>query len=132
MTKDFESESVGNVDEALKLIEKMKKQLPIFVRPIRELVNILRRQDVTIDRYKQLEIHSILYMGNEAGIVCDITPKGQEDKPVFCSLTQLEIIGDDPLTQEMKAYQQERTKNLARYPGNAPIGITITPKPKRR
>lgn len=131
MTKDFESKSVDNVDEALKLIERMKKQVPISVRPSSGLVKMLRRQGVNVDRYKQLEIHSILYMGNEAGIACDITPKGQEDKPVICSLTQLEIIGNDPLIQEMKAYQQERTKKLARYPGNAPISITVTPRSKR-
>lgn len=120
MTKDFESESVDNVDEAMELIEKMKEQLPIFVRPTSGLVKSLRRQGVNVDRYKQLEIHSLLYMGNEAGIACDITPKGKEDMPLICSLTQLEITGSDPLVEEMKAYQQRRIAGLARYPDNAP------------
>ena len=132
MTKDFELESVDNIDEAMKLIEKMKEHLPITVRPNSALVKMLRRQGVNIDRYKPLEIHSVLYMGNEAGIACDITPKGKEDKPVICSLTQLEVMGNDTLTDEMKAYQQERIKNLARYPGNAPIGFTITPRTRTK
>jgi len=119
---------VDNVDEALKLIEKMKGHLPIIVRPNSALVKSLRRQGMNIDRYKPLEIRSVLYMGNEAGIACDITPKGREDTPVICSLTQLQIMENDALAEEMKAYQQERLKNLTRYPGNErPISFTITP-----
>ncbi len=119
---------VDNVDEAMKLIEKMKQNLPIIVRPKSALVKMLRRQGIHVDRYKPLEIHSVLYMGNEAGISCDITPKGSEDTPVICSLTQLEVMGTDAFAEEMKAYQQERIKNLARIPGNAPIGFTVTPR----
>ena len=126
-----DSSFVDNVDEAMKLIEKMKKHLPLIVRPNSALVKMLRRQGIFVDRYKPLEIHSILYMGNEAGIACDITPKGREDTPVICSLTQLDVMGTDALAEEMKAYQRERLKNLARYPGNAPIGFTVKPRGKR-
>lgn len=125
------SSFVDNVDEAKKLIKKMEERLPLIVRPNSALVKMLRRQGVYVDRYKPLEIHSVLYMGNEAGIACDITPKGREDTPVICSLTQLEVMGTDALAEEMKAYQRERLKNLARYPGNAPIGVTVTPRGKR-
>jgi hypothetical protein len=122
---------VDDVDEAMKLIEKMKKRLPIIVRPNSALVKSLRRQRINVDRYKPLEIHSVLYMGNEAGIACDITPKGRETTPVICSLTQLEVMGTDALADEMKAYQRERIKNLARFPDNAPIGFTVTPRSKK-
>ena len=122
---------VDNVDEAMKLIEKMEKYLPIIVRPSSSLVKSLRRQGIHVDRYKPLEIHSVLYMGNEAGIACDITPKGRENA-VICSLTQLEVMGTDALAEEMRAYQQERIKNLARYPGNErPISFTIQPGRKK-
>ena len=47
-------EFVDNVNEALKLIEKMKEYLPIIVRPSSALVKMLRRQDVNVDRYKPL------------------------------------------------------------------------------
>lgn len=124
-------EFVDNVDEAKKLIKKMEERLPLIVRPNSALVKMLRRQGIYVDRYKPLEIHSVLYMGNEAGIACDITPKGREDTPVICSLTQLEVMGTDALAEEMKAYQRQRLKNLARYPDNAPIGFTVTPRGKR-
>src|SRR3990172_2301095 len=91
---------VDNVDEAMKLIERMEKHLPILVRPTNALVKMLRRQGINIDRYKPLKIHSVLYMGNEAGIACDITPRGRENTPVICSLTQLEVMGNDTITDE--------------------------------
>jgi hypothetical protein len=123
-----DSSFVDNVDEAMKLIGKMEKHLPIVVRPTSALVKMLRRQGMNVDRYQPLEIHSVLYMGNEAGIACDVTPRGREQTPVICSLTQLEVMGTDALAKEMKAYQQERIKNLARYPGNErPISFTVTP-----
>jgi hypothetical protein len=131
VTQPGDSFFVDNVDEAMKLIEKMKEHLPIIVRPNSALVKMLRRQGINVDRYKPLEIHSVLYMGNEAGIACDITPNGREDSRVICSLTQLEVMGADALAEEMKAYQQQRVKSLARYPGNAPIGFTVTPRRKK-
>lgn len=131
MPQPEESFFVDNVDEAMKLIEKMKEHLPIIVRLNNALVKSLRKQRIYVDRYKPLEIHSVLYMGNEAGIACAITPKGREDTPVICSLTQLEVMGTDALAEEMKAYQRERIKNLARYPGNErPMSFTITPRKK--
>jgi hypothetical protein len=126
-----DSSFVDNVGEAMKLIEKMGKHLPIIVRPSSALVKMLRRQGINVDRYNPLEIHSVLYMGNEAGIACDITPKGQEKNAVICSLTQLEVMGTDALAEEMRAYQQERIKNLTRHPGNErPIGFTVSPRKK--
>ena len=122
---------VDNVDEAMKLIERMEKHLPILIRPTSALVKMLRRQGINVDRYKPLEIHGVFYMGNEAGIACDITPQGREKTPVICSLTQLEVTGTDALAEEMKAYQQERIKNLRRYPGNKPISFTVTPRHKK-
>lgn len=93
-------EFVDNVAEAKKLIEKMEEHLPIAVRPNSALVKMLRRQGINVDRYKPLEIHSVLYMGNEAGIACDITPKGRENTPVICSLTQLEVVGPTRLQKK--------------------------------
>jgi hypothetical protein len=132
ITQPEDSFFVDNVDEAMKLVKKMEKKLPIIVRPSSALVKSLRRQGINVDRYKPLEIHSVLYMGNEAGIACDITPKGRAKNAVICSLTQLEVLGTDALAEEMRAYQQERIKKLARYPGNdKPISFTVTPRNKK-
>lgn len=119
---------IDNVAEANRLVEKMNKNLPLFVRPNSALVKILRKEGVNADRYKPLEIHSVMYMGNEAGISCDITPKGQAQDAFICSLTQLEVTGTDELAQEMRDYQQKRLKNLARYGNNMPINFTVSPR----
>lgn len=131
MTKPEDSFFMDDVDEAMKLIERMKKHLPITVRPTSALVKMLRKQNVNVDRYKPLEIRDAFYMGNEAGIACDITPKGRIKNAVICSLTQLEVMGTDALADEMRAYQQERIRKLERYPGNKPIGFTVTPSGKK-
>ena len=68
-------EFVDSVAEAKKLVKKMEERLPLIVRPNSALVKMLRKQGIYVDRYKPLEIHSVLYMENEAGIACDITPK---------------------------------------------------------
>ena len=122
--------NIDNIAEAKKLVEKINKSLPIFVRPNSALVKTLRKKGINADRYKPLEIHSVLYMGNEGGISCDVTPKGQEKAAFICSLTQLEVMGDDELAEEMRAYQQKRIKNLARHNDNAPISFTINPRGK--
>lgn len=123
--------NIDNVAEAKRLVEKMNANLPIIVRPNSALVKILRKKGVNADRYKPLEIHSVLYMGNEAGISCDITPKGQTQDAFICSLTQLKVMGDDDLAQEMKAYQQKRLKSLAGHGANMPMTFTLNPRKKK-
>jgi hypothetical protein len=120
--------NIDDVSEANRLVEKINKNLPLFVRPNSALVKILRKKGINADRYKPLEVHSVMYMGNEAGISCDITPKGQTESAFICSLTQLEVTGTDELAEEMKAYQQRRLKNLARYGNNMPISFTVNPR----
>jgi hypothetical protein len=63
MNNPSRPESVDDIGEAMKLIKKMEKNLPIIVRPSSALVKMLRRQGVNVDRYKPLEIHSVLYSG---------------------------------------------------------------------
>ncbi len=107
-------EFLDNVDQAMELVGKMEKSLPLFVYPNSALVRFLRKRGVRADRYQKLEIRNVFYLGNEGGISCDITPKGHEHESIICSLTQLKVIGTDALAEEMKAYQQERIKKLAR------------------
>ena len=120
--------SVDNVEEALKLLETMKANLPITARPTKELLKSLRKQGYPINDRRTLSIRSVLYGGDEMGIGCDITPPGQLKQALICSVTQLEILGDTPLTNEIRAYQQQRKANLARRPDSAPSSHVIKPK----
>ncbi len=51
-------------------------------------------------------------MGDEGGISCDVTPVGMKD-PLICSITQIRVKPKHPLAKEIRAYQKERTRNLA-------------------
>lgn len=44
--------------------------------------------------------------------MCDITPAVNSKTALVCSLTYLEVVGDDPLAGEMRSYQKERSKKL--------------------
>jgi hypothetical protein len=64
-------------------------------------------------------------MGDEGGITCDITPPGKEKTPVLCSITHLLIQPEHPLFYEIRIYQEERERTLAKDYGLA--GFSITP-----
>jgi hypothetical protein len=55
----------------------------------------------------------VFYMGDEGGIMCDINPTENSKVALVCSLTHLEVVGDDPLAGDMRSYQQERGRKLS-------------------
>ena len=108
------------------LVEKMKLALPITVRPTKDLVNVLRKRGIKLDRYQDIQVKNVFYMGDEGGISCDITPPGKETTPVLCSLTHLVLRPEHPLFDDIRAYQEERERKLAKDYGLA--GFTLTPR----
>ena len=117
---------IDNLPKAMALLEKMKLALPISARPTKELVNALKKQGVQLDRYRDVQIKGVHYMGDEGGITCDITPPGKEKTPVLCSITHLSIWSEHPLFGEIRAYQEQRERKLAQDYGMA--GFTVTPR----
>ena len=92
----------------------MNEHLPIPVRPTVALRKLSQKQGLYLRKSQLLHIRSVFYAGDEVGILCDITPPGREKMPVVCSLTHLEIQDDSPLENDMRLYQQLRSKRLAR------------------
>ncbi len=86
-----------------------------------------------IARGQALLIKHVFYMGDEAGMVCDVTPD-QEAKEVFIvSLTHLRVDSSHPLAQEMRAYQAERMRRIAQSGGMTRASqLTVRPRKKRR
>jgi hypothetical protein len=99
------------------LMAKMEASLPIPARPVSGLVRSLKSKGVDLPRHQLLSIKSVLYLGDEAGISCDITPPGMEKTPIICSLTHLRVPPAHPLAKEIRAYQTARSSRLARGPG---------------
>jgi hypothetical protein len=105
---------IDNPDRAKALMDKMRAHLPISVRPTPALVKLARKQGLGIQRNDSLQIRSVFYLGDEGGIMCDITPHVNSGEALVCSLTHLEVVGDDSLAREMRAYQQQRSRKLGR------------------
>lgn len=119
--------TINNLPKTQALLEKINKAIPIPASPTKDLIYVLRKQGVQLDRYYyDVQIKKAFYMGDEGGIMCDITPAGKEKTPVLCSITQLRISANHPLFSEIQTYQEDRKRKLA---GNAGIaGVTITPR----
>ena len=94
------------------LLEQMRDQLPIPAFPTKEVVRILRRGAVKASTDRALSIKRVFYVGDEGGIVCDVTPSRAAEAYIV-SLTQLRIAPQHPLFPAILAYQRERVRRLA-------------------
>ena len=95
------------VDE---LTELLNEHLPIRAYVTAPLVKALgRKADIKLN--DAVEINSVLYLGDEGGIACEIGLWG--DSVVVTSLTHLRIANDHPLAERIQAYQLRRSQCLA-------------------
>ena len=104
---------VDDLSAAMKLIEKMQAHLPFYVRPSKELIRTLRGSNVRLDRFQDLKIEKVFYLGDEGGIMCSFYPPGSKSEVTVCSFTRLVLKPDQPLYEEMRAYQEKRDRKLA-------------------
>lgn len=118
---------IDNQEQVKVLLQQMKERLPIPALATDGLVRSMKRQLPELKRQRQLSIKSVLYMGDEGGIMCDITPDGSKSA-VVCSLTHVEILKDHPLAAEIQAYQQARTQKLAALGADKPRRFTLGPR----
>jgi hypothetical protein len=124
---------IDDYDKAMELIQKMEASLPIPARPTGGFLRAMKAQGVTIARDQELPIRRVFYMGDEAGISCDVTPPGMEKTPIICSLTHIRVKPGHPLTTEIRVYQKERKRRLARAGGSRePAFFAVTPRQKRK
>ena len=91
----------------------------------------MKAQGVKIARDQELPIKRVFYMGDQAGISCDVTPQGMEKTPIIRSITHIRVKPGHPLAKEIRAYQRERKRRLARggVP-REPTSFTVTPRKK--
>jgi len=118
---------IDNRKQVEELLREMKVQLPIPALATDGLVHSMKRQLPELKRQRQLSIKSVLYMGDEGGIMCDITPDGAKSA-VLCSLTHVEIPSDHPSAAKIQAYQQTRAQKLAMLGAGKPQRFTLRPR----
>jgi hypothetical protein len=111
---------IDDYAQATALVNKMNANAPIPARPTRQLVDLLRSKGVSLGADPKLEIKKVLYMGDEGGISCDVTPSGSREA-VVCSVTHLRVHPKHPLAGEIRAYQETRIRRLARGGGGPGI-----------
>jgi N6-adenosine-specific RNA methylase IME4 len=108
---------IDNHDEAMELVQKMEAQLPIIVHPGKVLIQSMREKGIKLASGQELEIEKVHYLGDEGGIGCGIRLATKEEGVMVVSLTNLRVIPGQPLTEEIWAYQLERTKKLTELHG---------------
>jgi hypothetical protein len=124
---------IDDYAQAMELVRKMEANLPIPARPTGGFIRTMKAQGVKIARDQELPIKRVFYMGDEAGISCDVTPPGMEKTPIICSLTHIRVKPSHPLAKEIRAYQRERKRRLAQAGGSRePTSFTVTPRKKRK
>ncbi len=104
---------IDDYAEAMALVERMKANLPIPARPTAQLATLLKKEKILLGTDPHLEIKGVFYAGDEGGITCDVTPTGSKEA-VVCSVTHLRIHPKHPLARVIRAYQETRTRKLAR------------------
>jgi len=100
---------IDNYQVAIDLVEDLKASLPFSVYPEKRLVKQLQAQGVSVTADQELQVNSILYVGDMGGITFNI-----EIGKSVCSLsvTHLIMLSDHPLFERVKAYQSHRTRKL--------------------
>jgi hypothetical protein len=104
---------IDNPATVARLLEQMKVHLPVPAFPSKEIVPALRRGGAKARVDRALAINHVFYAGDEAGLVCDVTPGRDAKTVVLVSLTHLRVARDHPLFAPIVAYQHERVRRLA-------------------
>src|SRR6516164_7469016 len=104
---------IDNPGTVARLLEQMQNHLPIPALPTKDVVRILRRRGVKASTERALSVTRVFYAGDEAGIVCDVTPSRDDKEVLIVSLTHLRIAAHHPLFPTILAYQRERVRRLA-------------------
>ena len=95
------------------LMGKLESHLPIPVKLTGQLVQQLRAQGSKLTKDRVLFIHRVFYLGDEGGIICDVTQSRAAKEAIVVSLTHLRIQPTHPLFRDIRAYQQARVRRLA-------------------
>jgi hypothetical protein len=96
------------------LMGKIEAQLPIPATPTSALVQQLRSRGLKISTQRVMFISRVFYMGDEGGIMCDVTPTKDAREAYVVSLTHLRIAPNHPLSRDIRAYQRQRIERIAR------------------
>lgn len=102
------------------IINKVASSLPITVFPEREILPQVKKvfKDEAITLRTAFEIHKMVDMLDEGGIVCEIVPVGvnREDleSAFLCSITHFRVKRGEPFFLDLEKYRMKRIRKLKR------------------
>ena len=105
---------IDDEKEVTQLLRDMEGQLPIIVRPNRQLVETLVQGGMKCRPDEELQIASVLYLGDVGGIACGLKWPGAGKNACVTSLTHLRVDDNHPLAERIGAYQSKRSAKIAR------------------
>ena len=123
---------IDNYIQVTGLVNKMKVALPIptYLTPKTKIS--LRKQGVR-NNGQSLQICDVVYMGDEAGISCQIESLENKAGVFIVSLTHLVVDPLHPLAKEIKTYQVTRRKKLTQANKSKKTNsFTIRPRKNRK
>ncbi len=103
---------IDDRNAAIALTEKLKASLPIKVRPGKQFLRMLKQENSIANPNKEYEVDSVLYSGDEGGILCNLISQNDEKKVYCVSITHLEVDSNHLLAAELKEYQSQRSHKL--------------------
>ena len=104
---------IDDPETVARLMDQMQAHLPISALPTSALVRTLRQQGLKIGTERALFIKHVHYLGDEGGIMCDVTPTDDAKAVYVVSLTHLRIAPGHPLFRDIRAYQRVRVQRIA-------------------
>ena len=97
------------------LAEKLQASLPLKAFPIRDLVQVLRKNDPILTLKTELTITNVFNSGDISGIMC--TVEHGDVKGFACALTHLNFSSSCPLFKGITDYQKKRAKRVVKLMG---------------
>ena len=104
---------IDNYQEAMALMNVMKKGLPLPAYPAKGLISMLKQRNVKIRSDQRLEIVEVYYCGDAGGISCVLKFPFKTEENYLISLTHLRPVPHHPLSIDIRLYQLHRIRNLA-------------------
>ena len=104
---------IDDKQEVGQLLRDMQEQLPIRVRPTQQLSERLRGGGTELQADEEVQVESVLYLGDEGGIACGLKWPRAGTTAVVVSLTHVRIDDGHPLAKRIKTYQSARSRKIA-------------------
>ena len=114
---------IDDEEKTEELLSKLTAELPIKAYPGQGLIEMMKKSGDLREQKKELEIESVMYGGDEGGILCAIRTWENSKQAYVVSLTHLKIPREHPLGNEIRAYQKQRTLRLALLEGKGRRGF---------